>query len=57
MQDMQIVEGIAQRLQRRYIRLRRWALGLDVLLGGLGVAFLLTVVCTLAAWPASPWLL
>jgi hypothetical protein len=44
------ITAVAQRLQRRVVSLRRWALGLDVLLGGVAVCFVATVVLGLAGW-------
>lgn len=39
---------VTQRLQRRARSLRRWQINLDVLCGGMAVAFLATVILTLA---------
>lgn len=44
------LEHAAQRLQQRAVRLRRCAIGLDVLLGGVLIAFLATLVVTLGGW-------
>jgi hypothetical protein len=44
------IAAVIQRLQRRFVLLRRWALGLDVLLGGAAFCFLATVVIKLVGW-------
>jgi hypothetical protein len=49
------LEHAAQQLQRRVIFLRRFGLGLDVLLGGVLAALLATVLTTLLGW-AGPLL-
>lgn len=57
MYNTQPLDQIAHSLQRRYALLRRWSLGLDVLLGVTCVGFLATVLCTLTVWPVAPVLL
>src|SRR5215831_20322947 len=47
------LERAAQQLQRRVIFLRRLRLGLDVLLGGVLTALLVTVLTTLLGWSMS----
>lgn len=50
------LERAVQRLQRRFVSLRRWGLGLDVLLGGVCAALLVTLLTALLGW-AVPRLL
>src|SRR5437764_13595838 len=50
------LERAAQRLQQRFMSLRRWRLGLDVLLGGVLAALLATLLTALLGW-AVPWLM
>lgn len=44
------LERAAQRLQQRFVSLRRWGLGLDVLLGGVLAALLATLLTALFGW-------
>jgi len=44
------LERAAQRLQQRFVSLRRWGLGLDVLLGGVLAALLATLLTALLGW-------
>src|SRR5262245_20300711 len=44
------LERTAQRLQQRLVSLRRWRIGLDVLLGGVLAALLTTLLTALAGW-------
>src|SRR5262245_25116742 len=44
------LEHAAQQLQHRFVSLRRWGLGLDVLLGGVLAALLATLLTALAGW-------
>src|SRR3989442_122251 len=44
------LERAAQRLQQRFVSLRRWGLGLDVLLGGVLAALLATLLTALVGW-------
>lgn len=45
------IEATARRLQKRFVSLKRRALGCDVLLGGVATGFLATVLITLGGWP------
>lgn len=44
------LERATQQLQQRFVSLRRWGLGLDVLLGGVLAALLATVLTALFGW-------
>jgi hypothetical protein len=49
------LETVGQRLRQRYVRLKRWALGGDVLLGALAASLLATVLIRLADWAVALW--
>ena len=51
------LERTAQRLQQRFVSLRRWGLGLDVLLGGGLAALLATLLTALFGWAVPQRLL
>lgn len=51
METSENIAAVTQRLQRRFVSLRRWAIGLDVCLGGMVACFLATIVIVLAGWP------
>lgn len=51
METSENIAAVIQRLQRRFVSLRRCAIGLDVCLGGIVACFLATVVIALAGWP------